>query len=320
MRGLRPASTCPTLAALVKLPLAPAEGLYLDRCFYVAYDRQAQLVAASGRVASERKLYPSLTTRSPSGEAATEAFKRDVLLPHIFSSVSSTKPFHAYINGLLDEPMRYRVHIPPNLEQMLKRGVEYKRNPCAAAGGFKRLRAEEAAAKGDGEGASGAEAGSSSAVPAGDMSGLEWMARFGGAAAAAVVASQRSQGGEAAAPPPSSDAAAAAALVFAPVDVGLLNGGFVSKEAIARSEFRQARKALKHGGGSGDGGDGRPNVWRQDTANAAAASAAAPAPAPPPAPTVWRGGARKGGGGGWRGGARRPAGGMVGEHQVSPSL
>ena len=262
--------------AVVKLPLAPAEGLYLDRCFYVAYDRQTQALPPPGR-GVERKEYPLMTQRSPSGEAATEAFRRDVLLPHMLHSVSEVRPFHAYIRGLLDDPMHYRVHVPRNLAAMIKRGAAAMRNPSSA--GQKRDRDEVDPADPEGDG----------------LSALEWMAQRGGAAAAAIVAA----GGE------TSASAAAAALVFAPVNVALLNGGAVSKEAIARSEFKQAQREYKRASGGGWGGGGRPNTWRQDAPGGAESEKGPQSTAGAGGGNTWRGGARSGG---WRGGARRGRG------------
>lgn len=81
---------------VVKLPLAPAEGLYLAHCKFVAYDRKW----------STPPLRP-LTFLSPEANARSQRFKEEVLWPTMHASiVGGDKPFHKYIADLNDDPMK----------------------------------------------------------------------------------------------------------------------------------------------------------------------------------------------------------------------
>jgi len=81
---------------VVKLPLAPAEGLYLAHCKFVAYDRKW----------SSPPLRP-LTFLSSEANGRSQRFKEEVLWPTMHASiVGGDKPFHKYIAELTEDPMR----------------------------------------------------------------------------------------------------------------------------------------------------------------------------------------------------------------------
>ncbi len=84
----------------IKLPLAPAEGLYLDKCFFTAYD--ARFASGVGGMAGAHN---TLTDLSPAATAATEDFRQTVIWKHMAQAVAA--PFSAYLRDLTTNPVRY---------------------------------------------------------------------------------------------------------------------------------------------------------------------------------------------------------------------
>jgi hypothetical protein len=84
----------------IKLPLAPAEGLYLDKCFFTAYD--ARFASGVGGLAGAHN---TLTDLSPAATAATVDFRQTVIWKHMAQAVAA--PFSAYLRDLTTNPVRY---------------------------------------------------------------------------------------------------------------------------------------------------------------------------------------------------------------------
>jgi len=116
-------------AGLLKLPLAPAEGLYLDMCFFEAYDK---------RFGED---HPHLTRLRPAEAARCTAFKEGTIWAHMARAVVAEKPFHKYLSDLIANPVQYKY------KSLMMRGA-------SEATGFnmnarrKRARAEGAAGAG----------------------------------------------------------------------------------------------------------------------------------------------------------------------------
>ena len=85
-----------------KLPLAPAEGLYLGQCFFVAYDRRYG------------KDHQSMTVLRPPAADRMSNFMENVIWRHIGKSVLGEKrPFHEYMEEMRINPMNYKFRPPP---------------------------------------------------------------------------------------------------------------------------------------------------------------------------------------------------------------
>ena len=90
-------------AGVVRLPVAPAVGLYLDHCYFSHYD------VKWGNTAE----HPSLTYLSPPSEAAKKRFKEEVVWPVVSSAlVGGDSPFAAYAAAALADPPPYRFSLP----------------------------------------------------------------------------------------------------------------------------------------------------------------------------------------------------------------
>lgn len=110
----------------INVPLAPAEGLYLDACFFEAYDRRYN--KATG--------HPSMTRLPAYNLALMDEFRKTVIWPHMVRSVWHTKPFHNFIRGLNTAPITYRLRVDDRILELLA-GVNATR-----ATGRKRERGE----------------------------------------------------------------------------------------------------------------------------------------------------------------------------------
>jgi len=147
-------------AGHLKLPLAPAEGLYLDQCFFEAYDK---------RYGSDGEHRP-ITSLAPTPAALCKSFKEESIWPHMAQAtagegvVSSRScsdctssggtsareknskrggPFHDFIKGLDDEPIVYRLRYRGDILKVLE--VAEKRHAL----GVKRGREGEEVGEGE---------------------------------------------------------------------------------------------------------------------------------------------------------------------------
>jgi hypothetical protein len=267
------------------------------------YDKQCQQLAQQ----QPGHIHPSMTVRSPAGQAAADSFRSEVLVPHMMHAILETRPFHAYINSLQEQPMLYRVHVPRNLKTMLAHGREVKRNPSKAAdasfaaaasssdlsssAGAKRRRNNVSQDRDDSSDAGddndgivdGAEVVAGTASADGDMSAFEWLEKFGGGEGSHAGDGRRVGRST----DSHTDRRGDISALFKEVDTAMLSGGYVSREAKERNLFKrnmQQRFEKQRGG-----------RWQQqrsaETASASSASSSVAAVA-------------SGGEGGWRGGAR----------------
>jgi tRNA pseudouridine38-40 synthase len=103
VRGTAPNHSMETVFShgLVKLPLAPAEGLYLDYCNFAAYDR---------RIADAT--HPPLSFPPEPASSLREEFKKSIIWSHIAQCCAVDKPFHVYIKNMEQEPCTYQMHAP----------------------------------------------------------------------------------------------------------------------------------------------------------------------------------------------------------------
>ena len=174
-------------AAIIRLPLAPAEGLYLDACAFTHYD--ARFSAAHGG---------SLSYLRPAAAAAQQEFKETRIWPFIAASVSGDTsvlcadtaatttetstdvkqgfatagsgalpcPFRSYAAALAADPPSYNAKVPPQLKAIVaqsdaRRGGRGGQRRGGAGG--KRWRGgrngDDAEADGDDDGGNGDAAG-----------------------------------------------------------------------------------------------------------------------------------------------------------------
>ncbi|RYG55953.1 hypothetical protein EON66_04075, partial [archaeon] len=105
---------------VVRLPLAPAEGLYLSHCNFISYDKKWAVPP----------LRP-LTYLIPAAEERLTRFKEDVIWKHVHEVVLKQRPFHIYLAELTANPMKYRVHIPLHLATVLNQSASNRRQAQA---------------------------------------------------------------------------------------------------------------------------------------------------------------------------------------------
>jgi tRNA pseudouridine38-40 synthase len=121
-------------AGVVRLPLAPAEGLFLSHCIFTQYDK---------RFATPP--FRPLTFLSADAHKRLENFRDNVILRHIHETVVADKPFHKYLAELDSySGNRYKVFIPVQLLQVLSKHPEYRNVTATATIGTKRTRATAA--------------------------------------------------------------------------------------------------------------------------------------------------------------------------------
>ncbi len=109
-RGAVPASLMDIAFShvIMRLPLAPAEGLYLHHCLFTHYDAK---FAAS---------HAALTTLPPDGQALQTAFLENVIWPHIAATAAGpTRPFETYLATTDASPGLYRTAIPTHLHKLV---------------------------------------------------------------------------------------------------------------------------------------------------------------------------------------------------------
>ena len=99
--------------AVVKLPLAPAEGLYLSHCNFAAYETAHNLAALPPGS------HLTLTRLPPDARERARAFVEGVIWEHVHRAVVADRPFHAYMQSLEEAPMLYRLHVPVHLIDVL---------------------------------------------------------------------------------------------------------------------------------------------------------------------------------------------------------
>jgi tRNA pseudouridine38-40 synthase len=88
-----------------KLPLAPAEGLYLGQCYFLAYDRRYG------------KDHQSMTVLRPHAAERMKDFMENVIWRHIGKSVlGEKKPFHEYMEEMRTNPLNYKFRPPPPMQ------------------------------------------------------------------------------------------------------------------------------------------------------------------------------------------------------------
>ena len=153
---------------VVKLPLAPAEGLYLAQIFFTAYDSKFG------------KTHPSLTYLSAAATQRQTQFREAHIWTHIHSIVRQYRPFEVYISSFLDSPMSYRMHVPAQLKDVVAK---------AAAGRKDRKRwrnDEDDAEEGEGDASGSVSRGSSSTAAAAAAPSYSSAATAAAAAAAAA--------------------------------------------------------------------------------------------------------------------------------------
>jgi tRNA pseudouridine38-40 synthase len=107
VRGAAPelAMTWAFSAGKLKVPLAPAEGLYLDACFFDVYDRN--YTGGSSKSKSNVRKHPSLMHQDASAVERTRLFKENVIWPHM--AKTTLEPFLAFAAELTQSPLRYEL-------------------------------------------------------------------------------------------------------------------------------------------------------------------------------------------------------------------
>lgn len=96
-------------AGSLNVPLAPAEGLYLDACFFEAYDRRF----------AKKNGHPSMTRLPAYNIALMKDFRETVIWPHMVRTVWQSKPFHSFIGGLNSTPFTYKIRADARTTQLL---------------------------------------------------------------------------------------------------------------------------------------------------------------------------------------------------------
>lgn len=188
---------------VAKLPLAPAEGLYLDTVFFVGYDRR-----------NARRM-PTLTYLTPQAAARKQAFIDGVIFPQIARQVRDERPFHKYIEELNASPLAYRFRVPEYSKPVQGSRVVGTKQPRFEDHSVDAsTTAPEGAASRAGDAGATAQGGSGDAAPAAKRSRQE-----DSEAQAAVLYG-----------------------ALAPVGLDRISGGAVSKVAREKAEFKRRLK------------------------------------------------------------------------------
>jgi tRNA pseudouridine(38-40) synthase len=105
---------------VVRLPLAPAEGLYLSHCNFGGYDKKYTGPRNKHHGGSLGALRP-MQGMSKRSHELFNGFKEGVIWAHIHKIIVQDRPFHKYIEELLQSPLSYRTHVPIQLIEILTR-------------------------------------------------------------------------------------------------------------------------------------------------------------------------------------------------------